>query len=214
MAKWNELYDDDFWVSWAHRPPLKITLDWIAALRKSGAARIYDMGCGLGRHAVILAKQGFTVVASDTSPRALEATGKALEDNHLKADIICAKMTSIPFPDAYFHAVLSIAVMEHNTKAGMQKAISEIHRVLCGGGKVLASFAPRSRSIPRDEPAVVMLEDNTLRSYGPEESVHHLVDETELRELFAGFVIHSITKETDDFDDISAAELFISAEKP
>ena len=36
-------------------------------LRQSGAKRVYDMGCGLGRHTIMLAENGFSVVASDIS---------------------------------------------------------------------------------------------------------------------------------------------------
>ena len=226
MTGWDDLYADEFWAKWADRPPLQITLDWFDSLRECGAKRVYDMGCGVGRHTVLLTERGFSVVASDISAPAREATRRKLESNrpispdisngprHLAAEIIDADMTSIPYPDAYFDGVLSIGVMEHNTRAGIENAIAEIFRTLRPGGKVLASFCPRHRWMPKDDPKTDMIEDNTLRSYGPEKAIHHLVDEEELRGLFSRFVIRSISLQTEKFERGSSAELFISAEKP
>ena len=64
-----------------------------------------------------------------------------------------------------------------------------------------------------DDPRLEMIEDNTLRSYGPEEMPHHLVDEKELRELFAEFTILSIDLQGEEWDGGSSAHLFISAQK-
>ena len=214
MSGWDNLYKDDFWIEWSNRPPLQITLNWISALRERRARRIYDMGCGLGRHTILLAKQGFSVVASETSPLARTSTKQKLKAARLRAKVISADMTSIPFPDEYFDGILSIGVMEHNTKAGIEKAISEIFRTLRPGGVILASFLPRGRWVPRDDPELDMVEDNTLRSYGPEATIHHMVDEAELRELFDSFIIQSIDKQIDEFEGVKGTELFISAQKP
>ena len=214
MSGWDDLYKDDYWIEVSNRPALEITRNWISALRRCGANRIHDMGCGLGRHTVLLAKQGFSVVASDISPRALESTEQKLRAAKLGAQVVQADMRSIPFPDGYFDAVLAIAVIEHNTRMGIEQTIWEIFRTLRPGGLVLASFLPRSRWVPKDSTEVDMVEDNTLRSYGPENTIHHMVDEAELRELFGLFAIKSIDRQAEEFHGCKSTELFISAEKP
>lgn len=210
---WDDLYTNEAWVAWSERPPLQLTLDWIARLREQGAKRVYDMGCGLGRHTVLLAREGFEVAASDVSPRAREETRRKLEVEGLRADVIDADMTLIPFPDGYFDAVLSVGVMEHNTRAGIEKAISEVRRTLRSGGEVLASFVPRHGFIRHDDPDTDTLEDNTLRSYGPEEEVHHFVDEPELRDLFTGFEILSTGRQREEGKGIVSVELYLEARK-
>ena len=178
------------------------------------AVRMYDMGCGLGRHTVLMAKQGFSVVASDISSRARGATRQKLHRANLQAEVIDADMTRIPYPDDHFDGVLSIGVMEHNTKVNIEKAVSEIQRTLSPGGQILASFLPRTRHIPADDRKHDMVEDNTLRSYGPEQTIHHMVDEDELRELFCSLDVHSIEKVTEVFDGGSSTEFYIIAEEP
>ena len=209
---WDVLYSNEFWVKWSERPPLQITLDWISGIEKAGAKRVYDLGCGLGRHTAILAKKGFDVTASDISPRARAATEKKLEKAGLAATVIDADMMTIPSPDRHFDAVLAIGVLEHNTRAGIEKAIREIRRALSPDGRILATFCPRNRWIPKDDPGHEMVEDNALQSYRPEEAIHHLVDEEELRELFADFEIHSIDLRKEELESCSSAELFISAQ--
>ena len=120
----------------------------------------------------------------------------------------------IPFLDEHFDAVLAISVLEHNVREGVETAIAEIFRTLRPKGKVLAAFCPRSRWISKNDPKLEMIEDNTLKSYGPEEMLHHLVDEEGLRELFAEFTILSIDHQKEEWDGGSSAELFISAQKP
>ena len=210
---WDDLYADEYWRKHAGRAPLQLTLDWIASLQSSGLRRVYDMGCGLGRHTVVLAGRGFDVVAADTSARARAATKGKLAKAGFAAEVIDADMTSIPFPDGQFDAVLAVSVLEHNTRAGVEKAISEIFRVLGARGRMLATFCPRNRWIPKDDPKLDMIEDNTLKCYGPEECVHHLVDEGELRNLFAAFAIESIGRQEETWDGGCSAELFISAQK-
>ena len=163
---------------------------------------------------MLLAKQGFSVIASETSPLARVATEQKLKEARLRAKVVSADMTSIPFPDEDFDAILSIGVMEHNIKVNIEKAISEIFRTLQPCCLVLASFLPRSRWIPKDDPELDMIEDNTLRSYGPEGTLHHMVDEAELRELFHLFIIQSIDRQIDEFEGVKGTGLFISAEKP
>lgn len=210
---WDALFADKFWSNWADRRPLQITLDWIDSLVESKAKRVYDMGCGVGRHTLLLAQRGFEVVASDNSSQARQTTRQKLERAGIAAQVVDVDMTVIPFPDEHFDAVLAISVLEHNIRSGVATAIAQIFRTLRPGGKILASFCPRSRWISKDDPKLDMIEDNTLKSYGPEEVLHHLVDEKELKELFAQFMILSLDRQTEEWDGGSSAELFISAQK-
>jgi len=214
MSGWDDLYKNDHWIKVSNRPALEITVNWISALHECGVKRVYDMGCGLGRHTILLAKQGFSVVASDVSSRALESTEQKLKAAKLQGRVVRADMSSIPFPDEHFDAILAIAVMEHNTRAEIEKTISKIFRSLRPGGLVLASFLPRTRWIRRDDAELDMVEDNTLRSYGPENTIHHMVDEAELRELFRMFLVQSIDRQEEEFDGCKSAELFILVQKP
>lgn len=213
MSGWDELYREDLWRKWADRPPLSVTMDWMGNLRRQNTQRVLDMGCGFGRHTVVLAELGFDVVASDISPRALLATRNKLAALGLTAAVIESDMREIPHPSGYFDAVLSLEVLEHGTRADIEMALSEVHRALQPGGQLLASFLPRTRWIPKNDPSYDMVEDNTLRSYGPEQSVHHMVDDQELAELFASFDILSTELQAERVGSITSQEWFVMAKK-
>ena len=133
----------------SERSALEITVNWIAGLGRCGAKRVYDMGCGLGRHTILLARQGFSVVASDVSSRALEATAQKLKAAKLDGQVVRADMKSIPFSDEYFDAILAIGVMEHDTRAGIEKTISEIFRSLRPGGHDAHGLSAAQESAPQ-----------------------------------------------------------------
>ena len=51
-----------------------------------GFSRFFDLGCGLGRHSVYMAKKGFSVTASDLSAYGVEHTKKWAADENVTVD--------------------------------------------------------------------------------------------------------------------------------
>jgi SAM-dependent methyltransferase len=86
-----------------------------------------DIGCGHGRHSELLEDFGFIVDACDSSKKAyapLENGGK----------FVVAEMWALPFEEGIFDAALAYGVFYYGTRAGHQKAVKEMHRVLRHGG--------------------------------------------------------------------------------
>ncbi len=70
-----------------------------AAMSLESGASILDVGCGNGRHAVALGRQGFDVVGLDTSPSQLlaaEATLASAEEPSLSVTFVQGDMRSLP----------------------------------------------------------------------------------------------------------------------
>jgi malonyl-CoA O-methyltransferase len=97
---------------------------------------VLDLGCGTGRHAVLLAAAGATVEALDFSPPMLDrARGKAGTSaiNFRMHDLT----QPLPFPAATFDLVLCALVLEHI--ATLDSFFREMHRVCRPAGKVIIS---------------------------------------------------------------------------
>ncbi len=119
--------------------------DWIAAepdvmetaselSTRLGAIRALDLGCGVGRHALLFARLGFDVSAVDMAEAGIAELRRSAEAEMLDIDAQVAPMTTLPFADGAFDYVLSFNVLYHGDPVIVRQAIDEIRRVLRPGG--------------------------------------------------------------------------------
>jgi ubiquinone/menaquinone biosynthesis C-methylase UbiE len=76
-------------------------------MRLKKGARLLDVGCGPGRHAVAFAQAGLAVTGVDISSRFLEIAAKSAREAGVKASFFECDARQMPF-DAEFDAVVSI----------------------------------------------------------------------------------------------------------
>ncbi len=119
----------------------------VDALQLSGNERVLDAGCGRGLALIACARKLTTGKAvgidlwsakdqSGNSPDATRANALA-EGVADRVDVKTGDITSLPFPDASFDAIISMTVIHNiSTRAGRDKALSELMRVLKPGGRI------------------------------------------------------------------------------
>lgn len=145
--------------------------------------KIWDLGCGAGRHTVAFARLGHDVYATDAAPRAVDLTNQRLAEFDLSADVRLADMTECPPQPSYFHGAVSWNVLHHNRIAAIREAVSQIYDSLIPGGMLIvtlksdkADFAGQGTEI---EPGTF------IHDVGDESGVpHHYFNEAGIRELF------------------------------
>lgn len=116
-------------------------------LRKIGAQRVLEIGCGAGRHVYFFRLMGLDVVGTDVAHSAIDFTRRRLEKDGLMegVELQAADATQIPYPDNSFDGILAWRFLHVLSPLQAQKCISEIYRLLKPGGKVLlGTRSPRS----------------------------------------------------------------------
>jgi tellurite methyltransferase len=108
--------------------------------REQGLTRALDLGCGLGRHTVALARMGYTVTGTDPSPLALVSTRAALNEAGQQARLVSGGMHHLPFAPESFDYALAVGVIMHGDGPALGRALSELRRVLRPGGVLQATL--------------------------------------------------------------------------
>ncbi len=152
-----------------------------------------DLGCGLGRHTILFAKNGFEVRAFDISENAIERTKEWASAEDLNVDFQLGDMLELPYGDSSVDCILCRNVISHTDTNGIIKIISELKRVLREGGECYLTLGSKSTwGFKKDWP---MVDENTkLRmEEGPEYKVPHFYADYDLiQKIFADFTIHNL----------------------
>ena len=99
-----------------------------------------DLGCGLGRHSILFAQNGFNVSCFDISKDAIERTKKWAEEMDLKLDYKIGDMLNLPYGNNSIDCILCRNVISHTDTEGMKKTVKELKRVLRENRRMLFNF--------------------------------------------------------------------------
>jgi SAM-dependent methyltransferase len=105
-----------------------------------------DLGCGVGRHALMFARMGFSTTAIDMAEQGLSVLRDNAEAEGLEISTRAAAMTELPFDDGAFDYVLSFNVIYHGDRSVVETAFSEIRRVLKPHGTFQATMLSKRNS--------------------------------------------------------------------
>lgn len=111
----------------------------LAALAIRPGARILDVGCGNGRHALALAGRGYHVTALDRSPSLLARAAEERDRSGLEIDLRLADMRSLPLLGApLYDAVLSVFTSFGYFTDGENESVARgMAAALAPGGRLL-----------------------------------------------------------------------------
>jgi ubiquinone/menaquinone biosynthesis C-methylase UbiE len=186
---WELAWREERWAETS--PPLPVVVDFANDLKREGAKRVLDLGCGAGRHSILLGKAGFQVVALDVSETALKMLdGRLKTDSINNVTLVKHEMWELPFIDGYFDGVVCTNVLHHGKLAEIKQATREVYRVMKEGASafvVALSRADFRKGTGRK------LESNTFVFTEGEERgiIHHFFSREELRSCFRKFEIVS-----------------------
>ena len=124
----------------------------VKLLKRLGPGRgrtALDLGCGEGRHSILLAGKGYTVTGLDYEPLALKAARAAARRARTRARFVQGDALALRFPKESFDLVLDYGCFHHVLKRDWPLYRKNLVRILRPGGHLLISvFSTKFRHFP------------------------------------------------------------------
>ncbi|MCF8473599.1 MAG: class I SAM-dependent methyltransferase [Emcibacter sp.] len=95
---------------------------------------ILDMGTGMGRHAMLMAREGYQVTGTDISQTCLNQASAWAKAEGLDITFLQASADHQPFDEQIFDGIISYGVLYYLSLDKLTLAVKEIHRLLKSGG--------------------------------------------------------------------------------
>jgi tellurite methyltransferase len=164
----------------------------VPVLMARDAQHVLDLGCGVGRHALLFAEHGFAVETIDGAAAGLDFARREAAARGLRLSLRQADADALPFADDSFDYVLSWNVIFHGTMGDVGRRLAEIWRVLKPGGLYQGTMlSKRDAQFGRGR---AVAPDAFIRGSDPKAHPHYYCDLAGLAALFVGFELLSLTK--------------------
>ena len=165
----------------------------VLVLKARGAQHVLDLGCGVGRHALLFAEHGFTVEAMDGATAGLDFARREAAARGLQLSLRQGDADVLPFADESFDYVLSWNVIFHGTMGDVGRRLAEIWRILKPGGLYQGTMlSKRDAQFGRGGPVAP---DTFIRGSDAKAHPHYYCDLVGLAALLAGFELLSLAQE-------------------
>ena len=168
----------------------------------NGFKDFLDLGCGLGRHSILFAKNGFNVSCFDISEEAINRTKKWCNEEKLICDYKIGDMLNLPYPDNTFDCILCRNVISHTDTEGIKVIINELKRVLKDNGECYLTLGSKDTDGFKHEDWPLVDPNTRIRMQeGPEYMVPHFYTDYDLcKNLFKEFKIIEIYQVVDYYE--------------
>jgi len=155
---------------------------------------ILDLGCGLGRHSILFAKNGFKVTAVDLSEFAIKHLREWEEKEAVDILSKVSDMKKLPFHDNAFDCVWAYHVISHTDTNGFLEIIDEIKRVLKPNGEIYLTLCSKETWSFKEADFPRIDENTVLKTEGEAEKdiPHYYVDLDDIIRIFSDFEIERI----------------------
>jgi len=195
---------ESFWANainhdWWKRPAPEVT-DFITSQSPIQRPKVLDLGCGLGRHAIAIAQEGFTVTATDPSKTAIDHLKQWARSLDLSIEAKIGDTLDNSLPSDSFDIVLSYNVIYHGHREQFAMAIEHVRKLLKSGGLFLFTCPTRQDGKYGCGEHVAPHTFRCHKSIIPGD-LHYFADEKDLDDLLTGFQVVSRKKDDGYWDN-------------
>lgn len=139
MGHLEDLYETRYSRTWDIDEPADHVVDFVKTLKEK-ARSILDVGCGAGRDSFFLAKEGFHLTGLDISSNALRLASERNRKEKTQSMFVKGTFLYLPFSEGRFDAAFSSYSIENVSLEKIERALSEMKRVIKKGGLLLVTL--------------------------------------------------------------------------
>ena len=173
--------------------------------KRDGSEKVLDLGCGGGRHTLLMANEGIIPYGIDISGEGVKHTRELLRENghdRFVDNIVCGSFDKLPWEDNFFDGILAYGTLYYGDSSVHQAAIREMYRSTAPGGVCWAMVRGhedyrygQGREI---EPNTFVIDITDERASASAEAgmAMHFFAPDELKELFKDFASMQIDVKT------------------
>ncbi len=185
MKAWDDAWQtEEARAYWLRPDPFVVSL--LPRFGSEGLEKALDLGFGLGRHAVLMAKEGFDVYGVDTSAAGAEYAREWSQREKATLRLLIGEMSHLPFAGEFFDVILAWNVIYHGTAERIRQTVGEIKRCLKTSGYLLCTLISTRHSKcglgEEIERGTFVVAEEAEKSYP-----HHYFDREEINSYLAGF---------------------------
>lgn len=223
---WNELHREK-----RHQPiyPSESVIRFASGVEPELGKRpkVLDVGCGTGRHVLMMKKMGIEPYGVDYSKNGVYHTKHILKE--IGAEECCENIkvspsSKLPFESSFFDGCICYGVLYYMPVVDIEKSVAEMWRVLRKGGRIMLHvrstddyrFNKKTVGEMGDEHGLLVDERDATRSAYKENGMFmHFFTRKELENLMNKFNDVSICSELvyHDNDRYADANYVVTAEK-
>lgn len=179
---------------------------------KQNYKTLLDLGCGVGRHALLFSKHGFEVSACDLSNEGVDKLNDLAKKDSLNIATKVCDMLSLPYKDNSFDCLIAFHAIYHSDDEGIKKIINEIKRILRIGGEAYITFNSKNSSAFKNPDNKHFTESTIFKTKGHEAGIpHYYASKQEVESLLRDFEIieFSYKEEYRQDQDYTGAHYFV-----
>jgi len=187
MKEWDEIWQTEEGRAWWLEPE-SFVVGHLPRFKTEALEQVLDLGFGLGRHSILLAKEGFEVYGIDTSPAGLQFALQWAEREDVALDLALGDMSQLPYASDFFDLILAWNVIYHGTVEYIWRTVAELERCLRPGGYLLCSLISTMHDQcglgEEIEKGTYVIPEHEEKSYP-----HHYFDRAEIEPVLGGFTL-------------------------
>lgn len=161
---------------------------------------VLDLGCGIGRHAILFAESGFTVTAVDDSQNALDILREKASERQVTITCIKGSYTEDIISDNSFDFVIAYNVLYHGYKEDFDRSIQIVYRYLRPGGVFFFTCPTRQDDKYGNGEKVAENTYKSLNSVHPGD-IHYFADEDDIAYFLREFPGYAVDREEHNWNN-------------